>query len=45
MYSQKDIFNPNINRRSQTVDYHSSDNVRNNISHILSQFKKKVYSI
>jgi hypothetical protein len=45
MYSQKDIFNPNINRRSQTVDYHSSDNVRNNISHILSQYKKKVYSI
>ena len=41
MYSQKDIFNPNINRRSQTVDYHSSDNVRNNISHILSQYKKK----
>ena len=45
MYSQKDIFNPNINRRSQTVDYHSSDNVRNNISHILSQYKKKVYSV
>ena len=44
MYSQKDNFNPNIiYKRSQTVDYHSSKKVRNNISSILSKYKKTVY--